>query len=296
MVVANRAHRSLHSTDCVLLLVALFVVTYCRANRPVTAFAALLCLLACFNSLYVPLHLEDVVLSHPRTAGMLAAGRLPTTWETTSDLGTLGNQLQDGSLQLTQSYVTQKAILKVAQGKRAGMWRISIMPDVRLPDSMAAAAKAGSRDAAAGTVPSSRYSSSFAAWVAAVEDGPWNNSTWAAEAVDGLRSGLNEYQKECAGVFPYQQNVWKHHYDIFRMQVGVVAVLGCAALRCAARRWCAHPIGIAGSRCKLTSWCACCGAKKMHVAWCLLSQTRPCCRCLIWCLAGPYPPRVNPTD
>lgn len=189
-----------------------------KANRPVTAFAALLCLMACCNALFVPLHLEDTVLRHPRTAGMQVAGRLPL-WGSTTDLGTISNRLQQGSLNLTQSFVTQKAVSQFGKGKRGSLWRrpADHVQQVDLDNP-------GPADVLTVAVPAAarhRGSSSFASWVAAVEQGPWqHNSSWAAAAVDGLRTGLQDYRTECprSDAFRFKHNAWKHHLDIFRMQ------------------------------------------------------------------------------
>lgn len=194
----------------------------CRANRRVSAFAALLCLMACCNALFVPLHLEDTVLRHPRTAGMQVVGRLPL-WGSTTDLGTISNSLQQGTLNLTHSFVTQKAVSQFAKGKRGSLWRLGRLSDVV---HQVEPVEAGPADVLTVAVPAAarhRGSSSFASWVASVEQGPWqHNSSWAAAAVDGLRAGLQDYRKECprSDAFRFKHNAWKHHLDIFRMQVG----------------------------------------------------------------------------
>jgi hypothetical protein len=220
------------------MFLAVLVLCTCRANRHVTAFAALLCLLACSNSLFVPLHLEDVVLTHPRTAAMQAVGRLPQLWGSASDLGGISSQLQDGSLNMTLSFVTNEALTNLLRGKRPGLWRLGNRPVMSMP-APAAGAERSSRLLGEGALEtglgeaaltnrldqaaaaSSKQLSSFAAWMGAVERGPWrDNSTWAAVAVAGLQQGLSDYMGQCSDAHRFQHNAWKHHYDIFRMQVG----------------------------------------------------------------------------
>jgi len=192
-----------------------------RANRHVTAFAALLCLLACFNTLFVPLHLEDTVLSHPRAAAMQAVGRLPKSWSDAADLSSLSTQLQRGSLNLTHSFVTRQALKRLTHGQRAGLWLLG-GSDVNLAEPVpatAGASGAANGPAAANVAPG--RAGAFAAWMAAVERGPWqHNSTWAAHAVDELKGDLDMYKAEgCADVDRFRQTVVKHHKEIFRMQV-----------------------------------------------------------------------------
>lgn len=221
---------------------AVLVVRTCRANRHVTAFAALLCLLACSNSLFVPLHLEDVVLAHPRTAGMQAVGRLPQLWGSASDLEDISKQLQDGSLNMTRSFVTQEALSNLLRGKRPGLWRLGNRPVMNVPAPAEVAQSNGLGEAELTSALSQAAAASskqlsFTAWMGAVERGPWgDNSTWAAAAVDVLRQGLSDYKQECSDVHRFQHNAWKHHYDIFRMQVGTKATLVSVLAFCMSRQ------------------------------------------------------------
>lgn len=200
-----------------------------RANRHVTAFAALLCLLAGFNSMFIPLHLEDAVLAHPRATAMQAVGRLPKRWSTAADLRQLSTQLQQGSFNLTHSIVTYKALKQVTHGRRAGMWRMRLQ-DVNLAEPVVTApavTMTGTLPAvgtAAAAVVTGR-ARGFAQWMEAVEQGPWqHNSTWASLALDELRAGLEAYQSEpnaCPDVERFKAMALKHHQEIFRMQVGL---------------------------------------------------------------------------
>lgn len=198
----------------------------CRANKHVTAFAALLCLLACTNSLYVPLHLEDAVLAHPRTAAMQAVGRLPELWGSPADLGRISSELQNGTMNMTHSFVTQEALKQVQQGRRPGRWHPGRLLPVDLAQHvMTAASPEWGLVGEVVVPPGARRSSSFVTWLAAVELGPWQwNGTWAAQAVEGLRQGLVEYRGQCpeSATHHFQHNAWKHHYDIFRMRVRVL--------------------------------------------------------------------------
>lgn len=252
-----------------------------------SAFAALLCLMACCNALFVPLHLEDTVLRHPRTAGMQVVGRLPL-WGSTTDLGTIRNSLQQGTLNLTHSFVTQNAVSQFAKGKRGGLWRLGRLSDVE-------PVEAGPADVLTVAVPAAarhRGSSSFASWVASVEQGPWqHNSSWAAAAVDGLRTGLQDYRKECprSDAFRFKHNAWKHHLDIFRMQVG----WGWLAVRVSG-------VGsVAASDLCVLAWTPDRGRACVHSAWRPLPHSDPaahlCCVCVLSpACVGPRPPHIHP--
>jgi hypothetical protein len=167
-----------------------------------------------FNSLYFPLHLEDAVLAHPRTAVMQAAGRLPQLWETPEDLSSISKQLREDALNMTHSFVTQEALQHVMQGRQG--------PGTG--GSAAAAAAPTGLPALGRMLPNAaRRRRSFAGWMAAVERGPWqHNSSWAADTVDGLQTGLQQYLQECpdTDVHHFQHTMWKHHYDTFKMKVG----------------------------------------------------------------------------
>lgn len=265
----------------------------CRANRRVSAFAALLCLMACCNALFVPLHLEDTVLRHPRTAGMQVVGRLPL-WGSTTDLGTISNSLQQGTLNLTHSFVTQKAVSQFAKGKRGSLWRLGRLSDVV---HQVEPVEAGPADVLTVAVPAAarhRGSSSFASWVASVEQGPWqHNSSWAAAAVDGLRAGLQDYRKECprSDAFRFKHNAWKHHLDIFRMQVG----WGWLGMRVSAVR------SVAASDLCVLAQAPDRSRACVHSAWRSLPPSLPqtppptCAVCVLSpTCAGPRPPLIHP--
>jgi hypothetical protein len=148
---------------------------------------------------------------------MQAAGRLPQLWETSEDLGSISQQLRQGSLNMTHSFVTQESLQHVMQGRQGGAHGAAA--------AAAAATAAPTGLSALGRMlpNAARRRRSFAGWMAAVERGPWQrNSSWAADAVDGLQSGLQQYLQECpeADVHHFQHTVWKHHYDTFKMKVG----------------------------------------------------------------------------
>ncbi len=50
-------------------------VSWCRANFRVLALIVGISCLAAFNALYVPLHLERVIHTHPRSVGLLHAAK-----------------------------------------------------------------------------------------------------------------------------------------------------------------------------------------------------------------------------
>lgn len=205
---------------CALLLL---LPDSCRANRHATAFIALLCIIAFTNALYTPLHLENVALAHPRAAGMQAAGRLPKTWAYASDLGAYSNELQQGTLNLTHSFVTQQTLKHVTHSKRARWWvgghRLGLA-EITLSEPSASSDLAQMTTAAQIQAGSLGHSGSLAAWVVAVETGPWqSNATWGAAAVEELRQAFQGYRKECNDVRRFQATAFKHHYELFRMKV-----------------------------------------------------------------------------
>jgi hypothetical protein len=179
----------------------------CRANKRIISFSCLLCMLALFNALFIPLHLEDRILQHPDTALMHAAGRLPE-WQDAKALQDMQQGLRNGSLKLGPSFVTQQAAAADAsKSNSTGDSHLVAQITKQLPTAAAAAAAAefGSLQA---------------------------DKQWAVDAVGMLAERVQLYQaagRACPDVQRLRRNLLKHHEEIYRMQVGptnTVSALG----------------------------------------------------------------------
>jgi hypothetical protein len=172
----------------------------CRANKRIISFSCLLCMLALFNALFIPLHLEDRILQHPDTALMHAAGRLPD-WQDAKALQDMHQGLRNGSMKLGQSFVVkQAAAADASKSNSTGDSHITAQITKQLPTA-AAAPEFGSLQA---------------------------DKQWAVDAVGMLAERVQLYQaagRACPDVLRLRRNLLKHHEEIFRMQVGVCVAL-----------------------------------------------------------------------
>jgi hypothetical protein len=174
----------------------------CRANKRIISFSCLLCMMALFNALFIPLHLEDRILQHPDTAMMHVAGRLPD-WQDADALQDVQRGLQNGSMELNESFVMQR----MQQAAAASVSNSS--------------STVGSHAAAATT----KQLPTAAAGPGALSAG----REGAVEAVGRLAQRVQLYRGEalrCPDVERLRRNLLKHHEEIFRMQVGAHQLVG----------------------------------------------------------------------
>jgi hypothetical protein len=189
----------------------------CRANKRIISFSCLLCTMALFNALFIPLHLEDRILQHPDTAVMHAAGCLPD-WQDTAALQDMQHGLRNGSLKLGQSFVMQHAAADASSVSNSNITDASHVVGLTTKQSPVSAA---------------------GLTFGSLQD----EQQWAIDAVGRLAERVQLYQAEarrCPDVQRLRRNLLKHHEEIFRMQVGSVAVwfLGLAAAGCVCAATC----------------------------------------------------------
>jgi hypothetical protein len=167
-------------------------------------------MMALFNALFIPLHLEDRILQHPDTAVMHVAGRLPD-WQDSSSLQGLQQGLRNGLMKLGESFVKQQAAAAAAAA--AGSVGVSKSNSTK-----------GSHGAAVvGVVVDSEQLAAIAIAAAAAGVGSWQaDKEWAVDAVGRLAERVQLYQGEargCPDVERLRRNLLKHHEEIARMQV-----------------------------------------------------------------------------
>jgi hypothetical protein len=171
-----------------------------RANKRIISFSCLLCMMALFNALIIPLHLEDRILQHPESAVMHVAGRLPD-WQDHSTLLGMQQGLRNGSLKLGESLTRQQAAARFASNSTGDSSRAAVGTAVDPEQQLSAAA--------------ARVSYSW--------QGEKESTSWAADAVGRLAERVQLYQGEargCPDVERLRRNLLKHHDEIARMQVG----------------------------------------------------------------------------
>lgn len=176
--------------------------------------------MAGFNALYVPLHLEDLILRHPDAPVTQLLSKLPD-WQDAKGLARIQQGIQQGSLAPDKHLLSREAAQQAAGVKPAGNRELFA---------------AGNSSTAAPAV-------SFKG-LSAVEAALWQNASWSHQTVERLFIKVHAYKAEprqCVGFSKLRNNMLKHHEEISRMQVGLILVCLQSASILGARRSVAGP-------------------------------------------------------
>eukprot|EP00878_Enallax_costatus_P010980 GHUV01011468.1.p1 GENE.GHUV01011468.1~~GHUV01011468.1.p1 ORF type:complete len:683 (+),score=193.36 GHUV01011468.1:1250-3298(+) len=188
-----------------------------RANKHIISFSCLLCLMAGFNALYIPLHLEDLILQHPEARVMELSSSLPP-WQDMKGL----IRIQEGLEQNVTSTppLTPEGVRQEAAGLAAYYAEISNGTAGEAAELAASYAKisnntAGEADALAAFNLNITYSTEGGKSVLQ------QHVERCTEAVSHLIEKVSAYRAEprqCPDVGRLQSNMRKHNADIARMR------------------------------------------------------------------------------
>lgn len=219
------------------VVAVLHCIAFHRANKRIISLTCLLCLMAGFNALYIPLHLEDLILRHPDAALMQVSGRLPE-WQDVKALTKIQQRLQQGDLSLGKSFVLTRATQQAAASA------LSAEQQIASADTRAGASKL---PVDSGSFVGAAAMSAFPA--------PGDSTSWSVKAVGQLNEKVSAYcaePRQCPDLGRLKDNILKHYEEILRMQVSTsrrgqqlgLCVGGCNSIACKkglGRCWCCLP-------------------------------------------------------